>query len=67
MNAININCLFSGADLVVCDEGHVIKNSKSAISLAVAKIVTPKRIMLTGTPIQNHLKECMFLLRCVGL
>lgn len=59
--------MFSGADLVVCDEGHVIKNSKSAISLAVAKIITPKRIMLTGTPIQNHLKECMFFLRGVGL
>ncbi|XP_020799544.1 transcriptional regulator ATRX-like isoform X2 [Drosophila serrata] len=46
-----------GADIVVCDEGHIIKNSKSAISLAVAKIKTPKRIILTGTPIQNNLKE----------
>ncbi|XP_041451577.1 transcriptional regulator ATRX homolog [Drosophila obscura] len=46
-----------GADLVVCDEGHIIKNSKSAISLAVSKIKTPKRIILTGTPIQNNLKE----------
>lgn len=60
-----MNCLFSGADLVVCDEGHVIKNSKSAISLAVAKIVTPKRIMLTGTPIQNHLKECVYLVSVI--
>ncbi|XP_070139732.1 transcriptional regulator ATRX homolog isoform X4 [Drosophila kikkawai] len=46
-----------GADIVVCDEGHIIKNSKSAVSLAVAKINTPKRIILTGTPIQNNLKE----------
>lgn len=45
-------------DLVICDEGHVIKNPKSAISQAVSKLKTTKRIILTGTPIQNNLKEC---------
>lgn len=49
-----------GADLVVCDEGHIIKNRKSATSTAVAEINTAKRIILTGTPIQNNLKECKF-------
>ncbi|XP_023301758.2 transcriptional regulator ATRX-like isoform X2 [Lucilia cuprina] len=54
---VNRYLLTPGADLVVCDEGHIIKNSNSAISKAVAKIETPRRIVLTGTPIQNNLKE----------
>lgn len=47
-----------GADLVICDEGHLLKNSKTAISKAVTRIRTLRRIALTGTPLQNNLTEC---------
>ena len=44
--------------LYVCDEGHRLKNSKGNQTIqALASITCRRRLLLTGTPVQNDLLE----------
>ncbi|KAF9926011.1 DNA repair and recombination protein rad54b [Linnemannia zychae] len=44
-------------DLIVCDEGHRLKTANIKTAQAIRSLSTKRRIILTGTPIQNDLGE----------
>ncbi|ETN37327.1 uncharacterized protein HMPREF1541_08318 [Cyphellophora europaea CBS 101466] len=51
-----------GFTCTVFDEGHYLKNAESLVARSLSRIQTDFRVLLTGTPLQNNLKELMSLL-----
>lgn len=53
--------------LLVCDEGHRLKNAAGSKTLgALLALDAQRRILLTGTPIQNNLTEFFTLMNFVA-
>eukprot|EP00730_Choanoeca_flexa_P004370 TRINITY_DN11674_c5_g1_i3.p1 TRINITY_DN11674_c5_g1~~TRINITY_DN11674_c5_g1_i3.p1 ORF type:complete len:886 (+),score=279.81 TRINITY_DN11674_c5_g1_i3:78-2735(+) len=50
---------------VTFDEGHMLKNMKSQRYELLSKLRAERRVLLTGTPLQNNLMELMSLLTFV--
>jgi DNA repair and recombination protein RAD54 and RAD54-like protein len=44
-------------DLLVCDEAHRLKNNDNQTSRALDSLPVKRRVLLTGTPMQNDLQE----------
>lgn len=47
---------------LIFDEAHMLKNMKSSRYQSLIKIRSKRRVLLTGTPLQNNLVELMSLL-----
>ncbi|KAH6681986.1 SNF2 family N-terminal domain-containing protein [Halenospora varia] len=47
----------AGVDIVIADEGHRLKTAANKSAQAIRALNTDRRIILSGTPIQNDLSE----------
>ena len=56
-------------DLVVCVEAHRVKNSMIKTSSSLGQLACRRKLLLTGTPVQNDLGEYFSLVdvACPGL
>lgn len=46
-----------GIDLVIADEGHRLKTEKNKSAQAIRSLRTERKVVLSGTPLQNDLSE----------
>uniref|UniRef100_A0A182I6R6 DNA repair and recombination protein RAD54-like n=2 Tax=Anopheles arabiensis TaxID=7173 RepID=A0A182I6R6_ANOAR len=53
-------------DLMFCDEGHRLKNSNVKAFGVLNRLECRRRVLLTGTPIQNDLQEFFSLINFVN-
>ncbi|SNX85325.1 related to RAD54 - DNA-dependent ATPase of the Snf2p family [Melanopsichium pennsylvanicum] len=49
-------------DLLVCDEGHRLKNAEAKTTQMFNELSVQRKIILSGTPIQNDLRELYAML-----
>lgn len=47
----------TGVDIIIADEGHRLKTLQNKSGQAIQSLNTAKRVILSGTPIQNDLRE----------
>jgi DNA repair and recombination protein RAD54B len=47
----------SGVDIIIADEGHRLKTLQNKSGQAIQSLNAAKRVILSGTPIQNDLRE----------
>ncbi|XVF67591.1 hypothetical protein PTKIN_Ptkin10aG0133400 [Pterospermum kingtungense] len=50
-------CHSESCDLLICDEAHRLKNDQTITNRALAALSCKRRILLSGTPMQNDLEE----------
>lgn len=64
---LHVSVLHKGSvGLIICDEGHRLKNSENQTYQALDNLKVQKRLLLSGTPIQNDLLEYFSLVHFVN-
>lgn len=53
-------------DLLICDEGHRLRNANIKANSVLASLSIKRRILLSGTPLQNDLNELFTLVDFVN-
>ena len=46
-------------DLIVCDEAHRLKNSEIKTSASLSRLDCERKVLLSGTPVQNDLQALL--------
>lgn len=57
--------LLTVPSLLILDEGHTPRNDSTDIVNSLAKVQTPRKVVLSGTLFQNHVKEVFSILNLV--
>ena len=56
----------AGIDIVIADEGHRLKTVQNKSAQAIQSLNTARRVILSGTPIQNDLSEFFSMVNFVN-
>ncbi|KAF8447494.1 DNA repair protein, SNF2 family [Boletus edulis BED1] len=62
LRTLSVHLANCSIGLLLCDEGHRLKNSDSLTFQSLNALNVKRRVILTGTPIQNDLSEYFSLL-----
>ncbi|KAH9951477.1 DNA repair protein SNF2 family [Amylocystis lapponica] len=62
LRTLSVHLANCAIGLLLCDEGHRLKNSESQTFQALNGLNVKRRVILSGTPIQNDLSEYFSLL-----
>ena len=54
-------------DRIICDEAHIFRNNKTKLFKNLQKISAQNKWLMTGTPIQNKLKDLINLFTFIGI
>jgi DNA repair and recombination RAD54-like protein len=67
-NNASISCreiLLKVPSILILDEGHTPRNENTDMVQSLAKVLTPRKVVLSGTLYQNHVREVFNVLNLV--